>query len=125
MFLLADISYTQIPNFLLISIVGMLLLTIVIGLMMGRFIIAPVLTFVLLAISAFILPNFYDITYQPLLGYAVFLTVISLILSIIFWYLTRDRRRNKKMKRQAADERREFEDRQNRREMTTDREDLR
>lgn len=112
MFILADISYTQIPNFLLISIVGMLIITLIFGLFTNKFILAPVLTFILLGISAFILPNFYDLTYQPLLGYAVFLTVISLVLGVIFWYLTRERRRSQKLKREARVEREQFEDRQ-------------
>ncbi|WP_243712901.1 hypothetical protein [Macrococcus carouselicus] len=114
--LLADISYMEIPNFLLISIVSMLLLSMIFGLLTSRFILAPVLTFVLLAIAAFILPNFFDITYQPLLGYATFLAVISLILSILFWYLTRDRRRQKKIRREAELQREGFENTYNRRE---------
>lgn len=112
MFILGDISYTQIPNFLLISIVGMLVITLIFGLFMNKFILAPILTFVLLGISAFILPNFYDVTYQPLLGYAIFLTIISLVLGILFWYMTRDRRRNQQLKREAKIEREQFEDRQ-------------
>ncbi|GGB06207.1 hypothetical protein GCM10007190_12810 [Macrococcus hajekii] len=116
MFTLADISYTEIPSFLLISIVGMLLLSIIFGLLTRHFILAPVLTFVFLGIAAFILPNFFDIKYQPLLGYATFLTVISLILSILFWYLMRDRRKQKKIRREAQLHREDFENKYNRKE---------
>jgi len=116
MFTLADISYTTIPNFLLISIVGMLILSMIFGLLTNRFILAPVLTFILLAIAAFILPNFFEITYQPLLGYATFLAVLSLLLSLLFWYLTRDRRRQRKLKRERDLEREDFENKYNRRE---------
>lgn len=117
MFTVGDISFYEIPNFLLISIVGMVVISILFGLLMGRFIFAPVLTFLALAISAFILPNFYAIKYQPLLGYAVFLSVIALILSIIFWYVTRDHRKAKRMKQQALDEQQRYDDIQNRSEM--------
>ncbi|TDM13295.1 hypothetical protein [Macrococcus lamae] len=114
MFILGDISYTQIPNFLLISIIGMLILSLIFGLFMNKFILAPVLTFLISAVCAFILPNFFDIKYPALLGYAVFLTVISLILSAIFWYVTKDSRDRKNRERRANNERQEFEDRQNR-----------
>jgi len=114
MFLLGDISYTEIPNFLLISIIGMLLLSLVFGLFMNKFIIAPLLTFLILAVCAFILPNFFDIKYPALLGYAIFLTVISLILSAIFWYVTKDSRERKKRERRTAHEKQEFEDKANR-----------
>ncbi|KAA1040387.1 hypothetical protein KFV11_05730 [Macrococcus equipercicus] len=107
-------SYTDIPNFLLITIIGMLLLSLVFGLFMNKFILAPVFTFIVLAICAFILPNFFDIKYPALLGYAVFLTVISLILSAIFWYVTKDSRDRKRRERRAAEERQAFEDKQNR-----------
>lgn len=117
MFTLGDISFYEIPNFLLITIVGMLVISILFGLIMGRFIFAPVVTFLLLAISAFILPNFYDIKYQPLLGYAGFLSVIALILSIVFWYMTRDRRKSKRMKQKALDEQKRFDNMQNQSEM--------
>ncbi|WP_246143116.1 hypothetical protein [Macrococcus equipercicus] len=114
MYILGDISYTDIPNFLLITIIGMLLLSLVFGLFMNKFILAPVFTFIVLAICAFILPNFFDIKYPALLGYAVFLTVISLILSAIFWYVTKDSRDRKRRERRAAEERQAFEDKQNR-----------
>lgn len=117
MFTLGDISFYEIPNFLLITIVGMLVISILFGLLMGRFIFAPVVTFLLLAISAFILPNFYDIKYQPLLGYAGFLSVIALILSIVFWYMTRDRRKAKRMKQKALDEQKRYDNMQNQSEM--------
>ncbi|UBH07550.1 hypothetical protein [Macrococcus armenti] len=117
MFTLGDISFYEIPNFLLITIVGMLVISILFGLLMGRFIFAPVVTFLLLAISAFILPNFYDIKYQPLLGYAGFLSVIALILSIIFWYMTRDRRKAKRMKQKELDEQKRYDNIQNQSEM--------
>ena len=46
-------------------------------------------------LSIFI-PNFYDISFQPLLGYAAFLAIISLIISFLLWYFTRNWRRERK-----------------------------
>ncbi|MCH4984723.1 hypothetical protein BHU61_04305 [Macrococcus epidermidis] len=110
-------NFYEIPNFLLITIVGMLVISLIFGLALGRFLFAPIITFLLLAIVAFILPNFYDITYQPLLGYAGFLAVISLLLSILFWYMTKDYRKNRKLKQKAKLEQRKYDENQNRAEM--------
>ena len=51
---------------------------------------AAVITFVVLAVLAFFIPNFYNITFQPLLGYAAFLAIISLMISFLLWYLQED-----------------------------------
>lgn len=117
MMTLNTINFYEIPNFLLITIVGMLVISLIFGLALGRFLFAPIITFLLLAVAAFILPNFYDITYQPLLGYAGFLTVISLLLSILFWYMTNDYRKNRKLKQKAKLEQRKYDENQNRAEM--------
>ncbi|MGK0576517.1 hypothetical protein [Macrococcus capreoli] len=95
----------------------MILIALIFGLVLGRFIFAPILTFVLLGIAAFILPNFFDIKFQPLLGYAAFLTVLSLLLSILFWFMTKDYRKNKKLKLQAKLQQKKFDENQNRAEM--------
>lgn len=117
MMTLNTINFYEIPNFLLITIVGMLVISLILGLALGRFLFAPIITFLLLAVAAFILPNFYDITYQPLLGYAGFLAVISLLLSILFWYMTKDYRKNRKLKQKAKLEQRKYDENQNRAEM--------
>ncbi|WP_415735714.1 hypothetical protein [Lacicoccus alkaliphilus] len=49
----------------------------------------PLLTLVTMTLTGFILPNFYDdLNWEPLIGYAVFLTVMSVtmtILSVMLW----------------------------------------
>lgn len=57
-----------------------------------------ILSFVILGVLAFILPNFYHITYEPLLGFAAFVSVLSLILSLILWYFTRNWRKKRQEK---------------------------
>lgn len=54
-----------------------------------KYVISAILTFIILGIIAFILPNFYDITYEPLLGYAAFMAIISLCFSLLTWYLVK------------------------------------
>ncbi|MCE4956986.1 hypothetical protein [Macrococcoides caseolyticum] len=115
--MLLAISFYEIPQFLLISIVGMLVISLIFGLALGRYLLAPIMTFVLLAGAAFILPNFFEITYQPLLGYASFLAIISLLLSLVFWYMTKDYRKQKKLKQKAKLEQRKYDEEANRYEM--------
>ena len=114
MFLLGDIQFFEIPNFLLISIVGMLIISLLLGLVMGRFLITPVITFIVLAIAAFVLPNFFDIKYNALLGYAIFLAIIALILDIVYFFVTKERRQKKKMQRKAVKDQERFDNEINR-----------
>ncbi|MDU2553537.1 MAG: hypothetical protein E7D04_12695, partial [Staphylococcus epidermidis] len=45
---------------------------------------------------AFFIPNFQSISYQPLLGYAGFLGIMSLIISFLIWYFSRNWRKNRR-----------------------------
>lgn len=72
------------PNYLWITIVAMIILTVFCALVLKKWFVSAVITFVALAALAFFIPNFYDISFQPLLGYAAFLAIISLI--IAFYY---------------------------------------
>lgn len=114
---LNHINFYDIPNFVLISVVAMLLLSLLFGLVFGRVLVAPLITLAALVIAAFMLPNFYDIKFQPLLGYAAFLTVISLLISLLCWYLTKNHRTERRLKRKANLEQRRFDETQNRAEM--------
>ena len=71
------------PNYLWITIVAMIILTVFCALVLKKWFVSAVITFVALAVLAFY-SNFYDISFQPLLGYAAFLAIISLIIS--FYY---------------------------------------
>ncbi|MHD0397749.1 hypothetical protein ACY2DA_07905 [Staphylococcus simulans] len=87
------------PNYLWITIVAVLIVTAFFGLALSKWIAPAILTFIVLGVLAFFLPNFLDITYQPLLGYAAFMAIISLIESFLVWYFTRDFRRRRLEKR--------------------------
>ena len=77
------------PNYLWITILAMMVLTVFCTLVLKKWFSAAVITFVVLAVLAFFIPNFYNITFQPLLGYAAFLAIISLMISFLLWYFTR------------------------------------
>ena len=57
---------------------------------------SAIITFVVLAVLAFFIPNFQSISYQPLLGYAGFLGIMSLIISFLIWYFSRNWRKNRR-----------------------------
>ena len=99
----------DIPNYLWIRIVAMIILTVFCALVLKKWFVSAVITFVALAVLAFFIPNFYDISFQPLLGYAAFLAIISLIISFLLWYFTRNWRRERK-KKQLEKEIRKYED---------------
>ena len=95
--------------YLWITIVAMIILTVFCALVLKKWFVSAVITFVALAVLAFFIPNFYDISFQPLLGYAAFLAIISLIISFLLWYFTRNWRRERK-KKQLEKEIRKYED---------------
>ena len=118
MYLMTTNSFFEIPNFVLISVIGMLILSILFGLVLNKFLVAPIITFLVLGVLAFILPNFFrPLSYEPLLGYAIFLAVIALLLDILYFFLSKDRRQKKKLKRREDKERSRYNDTQNRTEM--------
>lgn len=87
------------PNFLWISIVAVIVVTVFCNLVLNKWFATAVLTFIVLAIAAFLIPNFQDITYEPLLGFAAFMAVLSLIISFLVWYSTRNWRRKRREKK--------------------------
>lgn len=101
------------PNYLWITIVAVLIVTAFFGLALSKWVVPAVITFIVLGVLAFFLPNFFDITYQPLLGYAAFMAIISLIESFLVWYFTRDFRR-RRLEKRIQKELNEQEDRRSR-----------
>ncbi len=50
-----------------------------------KYFIVPISLFVILNIPTIILPMIYNVGWQALLGWAVFYTVISLVISLFVW----------------------------------------
>ncbi|UDI78318.1 hypothetical protein HYI43_07095 [Staphylococcus taiwanensis] len=86
------------PTYMWVTIVAMIILTVFCSLVLKKWFSAAVITFVVLAVLSFFIPNFYDISFQPLLGYAAFLAIMSLLISFLLWYFTRNWRRERKQK---------------------------
>ncbi|WP_194745795.1 hypothetical protein [Staphylococcus chromogenes] len=92
-------SILDMPNYLWISIAIMIVLTVFCTLILNKWFFTAILSFIILGSLAFVLPNFYDITYEPLLGFAAFVALLSLIISLILWYLTRSWRKQRQKKK--------------------------
>lgn len=103
-------------SFYLISVLAVLILSALVPLALKKYFIIPVLTFVIMLLAAFVIPNFIETTnWEALAGYAVFLGILSLLVSILMWFYLRGRRKKKEIdqievseqdKDNAADEKR-------------------
>lgn len=89
----------EMPNFLWVTLLIMVVLTLFCTLVLNKWFFAAITMFVVLGVLAFIIPNFYDITYEPLLGYAAFVAILSLIISALLWYFTRNWRKQRQLKK--------------------------
>lgn len=86
-------------QFYLYTILAVIILSLAVGFLTKRYFIMPVVTFVAMGIASFVLPNFYNnLDWQPLLGYAAFLAVLSFAISMSVWAAKRNRRRAKEMR---------------------------
>lgn len=87
-------------QFYLYTILAVIILSLLVSYFLKRYMVMPILTLIIMSASAFILPNFYNnLQWQPLLGYAAFLAVLSFVITMSMWVVNRNRRR-------AAEERR-------------------
>ncbi len=85
-------------SFYIISILAVLILSALIPLILKKYFIIPVLTIVVMLITAFVVPNFIETTnWEALAGYAVFLCILSLLVSILMWFYIRGRRKKKEI----------------------------
>ncbi|WP_411841884.1 hypothetical protein [Salinicoccus sp. HZC-1] len=86
----------QNASFYIISILAVLILSALIPLIAKKYFIIPILTIVVMGIAAFVIPNFIETTnWEALAGYAVFLGILSLLVSILMWFYIRGRRKKK------------------------------
>ncbi|CEA00355.1 hypothetical protein BN1048_00930 [Jeotgalicoccus saudimassiliensis] len=86
-------------QFYLYTILGVIVLSMAVAFFTNKYLLMPVVTFVGMGIAAFVLPNFYDnLEWQPLLGYAAFLTVLSFVIAMSMWVVKRNRRKAKELR---------------------------
>ncbi|WP_281183076.1 hypothetical protein [Staphylococcus schleiferi] len=98
----------EMPNYLWVTLLIMVVLTLFCTLVLNKWFSTAITMFVVLGVLAFIIPNSYDITYEPLLGYAAFVAILSLIISALLWYFTRNWRKQRQL-RKFEKERARFE----------------
>ncbi|WP_373316334.1 hypothetical protein [Staphylococcus marylandisciuri] len=91
------------PNYMTYTLLGMVVLTLIYNLALNKWIMPAVITFVILGVVAFLIPNFQHISYEPLLGYAAFLGVLSLIISFLTWFSTRKWRKKRREKKRRKE----------------------
>ncbi|ARJ51816.1 hypothetical protein [Staphylococcus lutrae] len=96
----------EMPTYLWTTLLIMVVLTLFCTLVLNKWFLTALIMFVMLGVSAFILPNFYPIRYEPLLGYAAFVAILSLMLSLILWFTTRNWRKKRQLKRLEKERRR-------------------
>lgn len=90
-------------QFYLYSILAVIILSLAVAFFLKKYMIMPILTLIVMGIAAFVLPNFYDnLEWQPLLGYAAFLAVLSFVITMSIWVVNRNRKHNKEL-RQAEE----------------------
>ncbi|WP_186365463.1 hypothetical protein [Salinicoccus cyprini] len=93
----------QSPSFYIFSILAVIVISAIAGLALRKYIIVPIIVFIIMALAAFIIPNFIESAdWQPLMGYAVFLGILSLIVSVLTWLYVRGRRRKKEITSEHA-----------------------
>ncbi|WP_251516811.1 MULTISPECIES: hypothetical protein [Staphylococcus] len=92
-------TLTDLPHYLWITVIAVILLTVFNTLVLHKWFATPIITFLILTIAAFFIPIFYDISYKPLFGYAMFMSIISIIISFLIWFFTRNWRRQREQKR--------------------------
>ncbi|QQD85355.1 hypothetical protein [Jeotgalicoccus sp. ATCC 8456] len=92
-------------QFYIYTLLAVIVLSILVGFLPKKYYIMPIITIVVMGALAFILPNFYsNLEWQPLLGYAVFLAVLSLIISVSMWVAKRNRRKAKEVRERVLRE---------------------
>lgn len=90
-------------QFYLYSILAVIILSLAVAFFLKKYMIMPILTLIVMGVAAFVLPNFYDnLEWQPLLGYAAFLAVLSFVIAMSVWVVNRNRKHNKEL-RQAEE----------------------
>ena len=90
-------------QFYLYSILAVIILSLAVAFFLKKYMIMPILTLIVMGIAAFVLPNFYDnLEWQPLLGYAAFLAVLSFVIAMSVWVVNRNRKHSKEL-RQAEE----------------------
>ena len=86
------------PNYLWITTLIMILLTIFCCLVLNKWFVSAVITFVILGVLAFLF-KFSRYKISTIIRYAAFLAIMSLLISFLLWYFTRNWRKERKARK--------------------------
>jgi len=76
----------EMPLYLILAPVITIIISLVSTIKFERYVMAPVILFIVLNIPTIVMPSLYNIVWQAIFGWAMVYTVISAIISMIVWY---------------------------------------
>ena len=86
-------------QFYIYTILAVIVLSMAVAFFTNKYLLMPVVTFAAMGIAAFIMPNFNEtLNWEPLLGYAAFLAVLSFVISMSMWVVKRNRKKARELR---------------------------
>ena len=85
----------EMPLYLILAPVITIVISLVSTIKYKRYVMAPVILFIVLNIPTIVLPSLYNIGWQAMFGWAMVYTIISAIMSFIVWYVKREKSSSK------------------------------
>lgn len=79
----------ELPVYLFVAPILTIIVSLISAIKLKKYFFAPILLFVVFNIPTIIMPIIYNIGWRAILGWAVFYTVISLLISFIVWSVRR------------------------------------
>ncbi|QOY36917.1 DUF2651 family protein [Anaerobacillus isosaccharinicus] len=75
----------EIPIYLIFAPVLTIIISLLCRIRFKKYFMAPLIIFFILNIQTVVVPIFYNVGWEGIFGWAIFYTVISLIISLIMW----------------------------------------
>jgi len=85
----------EMPLYLILAPVITIIISLVSTIKFKRYVMAPVILFIVFNIPTIVMPSLYNIGWQAMFGWAMVYTVISAIMSFIVWYVKREKSSSK------------------------------
>src|SRR5699024_2968841 len=79
----------EFPLYLILAPVITIIISLVSSIKFKRYVMAPVILFIVLNIPTILMPLLYNIGWQAMFGWAMVYTIISATMSFIVWYVKR------------------------------------
>jgi len=85
----------EMPLYLILAPVITIVISLVSTIKYKRYVMAPVILFIVLNIPTIVLPSLYNIGWQAMFGWAMVYTITSAMISFIVWYVKREKSSSK------------------------------